>query len=541
MADPAEPMAPARTFVMHWIGLAAAIAVLILFRLHAFDLPLETDECNYAYIGTRLLAGDRLYTDVWDHQPFGVFVLFAATIAAFGDAPVVFRVLALVFSIVSLLLVAMILRRASGLRAALLGAMLFAVASSDPGTGGEGCNREIYMTTLILAAWYFAVNSRLPLSQGAGARRSWVVLSGIALGLASTLKPIVAIHWVFLAAWLVFPLRRDIRALLGTLMRFASGPVVIWAASLSYFAGTDRLAAFVEAVFQFNIGYSETGEPFHQRFIRFFNPIRHRFIFESALPLWLAGAAAFLWLLVQTIRRKTHDSAAVIALAVAGYFATCLSGRFWPHYYYLLIGPAVLAFCVFADSIAKGLFRLRRVTARIVAISALFLVLPLFLAFWETRHYLFQPLHNITVKRYNFRDFWGRAQGENMAAVTEAHDRVFVYGNEAEIYYYSGRRCASRLTMITGLAAGMPSVEHRRQTLIEELTANLPRVILVVFDEKPFPEWLRFLETYYGPAVGVDYHDDHPEDNIMLVFARKNHPIRAIDWNWDRRRITDPS
>ncbi|KKK62157.1 hypothetical protein LCGC14_3007150, partial [marine sediment metagenome] len=39
-----------------------------IIRLHAFAVPLETDECNYAYIGSRLLAGDRLYLDVWDHH-----------------------------------------------------------------------------------------------------------------------------------------------------------------------------------------------------------------------------------------------------------------------------------------------------------------------------------------------------------------------------------------------------------------------------------------------------------------------------------------
>ena len=71
-----------------WIGPALALVVLILFRLHAFGLPLETDECNYAYFGARLLEGDWLYVDLWDHQPPGVFVLFAGIIAVFGDDPI---------------------------------------------------------------------------------------------------------------------------------------------------------------------------------------------------------------------------------------------------------------------------------------------------------------------------------------------------------------------------------------------------------------------------------------------------------------------
>ena len=44
-------------------------------------------EGNYAYIGQRLAAGDRLYVDVWDHQPPGVFALTAAVArvhAAYG-------------------------------------------------------------------------------------------------------------------------------------------------------------------------------------------------------------------------------------------------------------------------------------------------------------------------------------------------------------------------------------------------------------------------------------------------------------------------
>jgi hypothetical protein len=76
-----------------------AAGVLIAMRWHAFGLPLETDECNYAYIAQRLLAGDRLYVDVWDHQPFGVFAMLAGVIAVCGDAPIVFRLLAVGFSL----------------------------------------------------------------------------------------------------------------------------------------------------------------------------------------------------------------------------------------------------------------------------------------------------------------------------------------------------------------------------------------------------------------------------------------------------------
>ena len=177
------------------VGLAAACAILVAFRLHAFDLPLENDECNYAYIGGRLLAGDRLYVDVWDHQPFGVFALFAGVRALFGDDPGVFRWMTTAFSLASLVFVFAILCRLSGTGVAVSGAVMFAIVTADPGTAGEGCNREIYLTTFILAAWCLALKS--------GGRPGWPILAaGIALALGSMLKTLVAVHWVSLAIWI---------------------------------------------------------------------------------------------------------------------------------------------------------------------------------------------------------------------------------------------------------------------------------------------------------------------------------------------------
>jgi len=525
------------------IAVIATIAILVVFRLHAFDLPLETDECNYAMIAARLLADARLYVDVWDHQPFGVFALFAAAIAMFGDAPHVFRWMALLFSVVTLLLILAILRRLLGRSAAVLGAFLFALASSDPGTGGEGCNREIYMNTLILAGWYFSL-PRVPRLESGGLGPFSLVISGLCLALASTLKTIVAVHWVFLAFWIAWNAsrgtntKRSIKTVATQLSYFALAPVLVWLAAVGFFAATDRLTEFFEAVFLFNLGYSESGEPFGMRFIRFFAPLRHPFIFESALPLWIASAMAAVWLTTTTILRKNAASAWVLVLLLASYTSVCLPGRFWPHYYYLLLPASVLGVSMAVQRCATWLrhkFRLGAWSARF-ARSLLYALVPVALAVTQTRDYLLQPQFGITVKRYNSRDFWGEGQGRNVASVTDPQDTIFVFGNDASIYYYSHRRCASRYTMITGLALGMEDAVKRRRILMTELAANPPRLILVLFDEKPFDEWLRFLEQVYGEAVGVDYND-RTADPIMLVFARKDQPIRALDWNWDRSAV----
>ncbi|MGH8598311.1 MAG: glycosyltransferase family 39 protein, partial [Gammaproteobacteria bacterium] len=238
MSGPRTPLvrdrvAPDAIGAYEYAGLVATALILLVFRLHAFDLPLETDECNYAVIGARLLAGDRLYVDVWDHQPFGVFTLFAAVIAVFGNAAHVFRWMALLFSAVSLLLIFAILRRAAGRGGAILGALLFAIASSDPGTGGEGCNREVYMNTLILAAWYFGLRT-------APRPSLRLFASGTALAIASSLKTIVAVHWVFLAVWIVVSESRQLKdarrgaTIARRLLWFSLGPAILWGIAFGY-------------------------------------------------------------------------------------------------------------------------------------------------------------------------------------------------------------------------------------------------------------------------------------------------------------------
>ncbi len=512
-----------------WGALAVASVVLIGFRLHAFDVPLETDECNYAYIGGRLLAGDRLYTDVWDHQPPGIFVLFASAMILFGDAPHVFRYMALAFSLLSLTWVFGLTRRWAGAWAAAFAAFLFAVASADPGTAGEGCNREIYMTTLLLAAWWCVAAA--PSADG------WrVFVGGLLLGLASTLKTNVAVHWVFLVPWLAWTSWRHadeahrIRSVIHVLMLFAAGPVALWLLISMYFSATGRGNEFVDAVFLFNLGYSGVSRSFGRRFLDFFTPQRHPFTFDSALPLWIGGAVAALALLLHTIHRKAADDVPLLLLLAASYAAVCLPAHFWPHYYFLMI-PALTM--VIPLAVHRLVPAHRRGAFLGVGVLAVFLVA---LVGTEYRHYLSQPPPGITVKRYNSRDFWGRAQGENVARVIAPDDEVFVFGNDAEIYYYSNRRCASRYTMITGLQEGYPGARDRRTILLDELRGKPPRLILILFDEQPFEGWLEFLDEHYGEAVGVDFHDKR-RSAIMLVFARRDAPIPRIDWDWDRSSI----
>jgi len=515
-------------------------------RRHAFDVPLETDECNYIYIAQRLLAGDRLYIDVWDHQPFGIFTFFAGIISIFGHTPLVFRNLAVVASLCSLAFVFIIARRSGGLSVGLVAAICFALASSDPGTAGDGCNREIFMNPLILLSWYVAGSVHRH-------RAGYIFLAGLSLGLASCLKTVVAIHWLLLAVWMAWDTARQLQpprknvAILRLLLWFSAGPTLLWLGTAGYFWLTHRLWEFVDAVFLFNMQYSQDSGSAFARFWQFFSPQGHPFIFDSALPLWLAAILATPWLIWASFSRRGKSATSLLApLLIAGYIAVCLPGRAWPHYYYLMI-PALCITVPVSLSHLLGLIR----NAENMTLTRRWLstVVPatLVIALLGTQYtsYISQPPFGITITRYFSRDFWGRAIGEKIKSVTDPDDSIFVYGNEAEMYYYANRKCASRYTMITGLRVGDPTAAHRRKKLIDDLNRNLPRIIVVLFDEKPFPEWSAFLKQHYSIAIGWDCNDrysarcDQPDPSwvIMIVYQDPARPVKPIDWNWDRKQV----
>jgi len=547
---------------VEWIALTLAALLLVVMRIHAFGLPLEADECNYAYIGAHLLQGQRLYIDLWDHQPFGIFAIFAAIIAIFGDAPVVFRWSATFFSLLTLGLVYLIARRIGGKTAAILAAVLFALVSADPGTAGEGCNREIFMNAFVLGAWFLALRD-----DGWG---GWpALMAGLLLGLGSTIKTILAVHWLFLVIWLVWCARRKNSGVrvssslpqadmatspendaarsdtprsvqaggpIRSILVKAIGPLVVWVGAAAYFAGTGRFSAFIEAVFLANLGYTESGENFFLRFIRFFDPPRFEAVFDSALGLWIGGTIALFGLALWRANPRRRAALSLVALVLAGYLAVCLPGRFWPHYFYLLIPPLVITLAVGVVALVRALRDYLSngapLAARWIPVLYLFPCLTLFVT--EYDHYLSQPPFGITVDRYNSRDFWARGQAAHVASVTEPEDSIFVYGNDPGIYYYSGRRCASRFTMITGLLLGDEGAARRREQLMADLKADPPRLILVV--EKMIDPLQRYLEAYYGPPIGADLHDrsDRP---IMYVYMRRDDPVREIDWDWDRSEV----
>ncbi len=511
----------------HWgrdgVALFVLVGIVVAMRLPAWSIPLETDEANYAVIGERLMAGDRLYVDVWDHQPPGVFVLFGVVGGLLGDNDAAYRAAATLASMVTCVLVYLVLIRRGTFAGALCGAGLFAVTAADPGTAGDGCNREVFMNALVMGSFALLTYRDRPPSRN-------LLWAGFLLGIASTLKTVIAAPWLALSGAMIWHSWRDTRSLrqaAKTLALMSAGPAVIWLALGGYFRGTSRGSLFVDAVFQFNTGYASLQEGFLKRFVAFFGNDRFGEIVTSGWPVWIAGGVAFVAIGVSGIialgkssnaARSMVGTSLIIALLIGCYVAVCLPAQFWSHYYRLMWPGLVLSV-----GFAVGCLRWS-------AFQWLAGVLVVAMAFgWQYENYLVKPWHAVGDETFAYRRVWAKAIGERVASVTRSGDSVFVWGNDAGIYHYADRRCASRFTIITGLREGLPGHVGRREQLLADLSQREPRVVLIA--EPEFDALKQYLQTRYLLA-GMDLRDEDRGDPILVVLTRADDPIDAVDWDW---------
>jgi hypothetical protein len=540
---PVESPAAGGSVRLYEIGILVAMLVVMVFiRLHAFQMPLERDEANYAYIGSRLFDGDRMYVDQWDHQPPAVFGFYGLLGRVLGDAPSVFRWTATVFSGITLLLVFFTMRGFYSKPVAFFSAALWALSSADTGMEGDGCNREIYMNT-------FAVLGLLMLLRYAAKGRWWQLLaSGAAIGIGSAFKPILAVQWVCFVPWLLFaerakgerafPAWRFVRSLL----LFGAGPALIWGGQWLYFAVTGRGDLFIQSCFFYNVGYSERRDKgILVRLWHFFGtaeaetPFRawaDKWPFRSAAALWIAGA---LGLVVGRWRRAPSPDRLLRLFLLAAFLEASLPGQFWRHYYYLAL-PALVVLAALAMDRLLGILPAADVAKagsktawnKGVLLAALYAVLVVAGLEWrEYKWYFRLEPDQLTYLRFGLDNLKARDLGAQVAEVTDPDDFVYQFGSDVGIYYYSKRRCASRFTMHYPFKEWALDNQKNQQTLIEELIKRTPRLILLC--DQPFPALSRFLSGRYHLVARIL---DNQGFVSMGVFEDKTKPVKSISWEW---------
>jgi 4-amino-4-deoxy-L-arabinose transferase-like glycosyltransferase len=375
----------------------------------------SNDEATYSALAARLLTGGVMYVDAVDHKPPGIAWLYTGISGI--SAPYRIKDIRVFFVVLITLTGVLVGELAAGLtgdaRARVAGVIYVLLTATGFAPNTQAANTELVLNApLTLAAASMAVLSRQQRSSGA---LLWAIAAGAATGVATLFRYQAALAGLAWLASLGFarPRARVLAGICGLAIGFA----VVAAALLAGFARAGHLDAFLFWGWRYNFQYIAAA-PLHRQIVSFVShtvPIALMWAPSIALAFAARRGAILAWLWLATM-----------AVAV------CIGGRFFGNYFLMLTPPlAVLA--------AAGLLMLydseqrRRAVWLAVSAAGLALISVLAVAVWDQ----LEPEAKRIDDRYREAGAW-------IESHSGPEDRLFVWGDSAQIYAYSRRVMGTR-------------------------------------------------------------------------------------------------
>lgn len=223
------------------IVVTLAIANLVVSRLVWGEIPLQTDTGIWAYFGGRMLDGAKLYRDLWESKPPGIFWTFEAVERVFGarrDLP--FLWLDAVVTVAVCAVTYLVAKRVASRGAALIAACVLSVVLTHRVLADWGDNLEKFVALFEMMACWLIVRS--PAGRDSAAR--WLGV-GLCCGLAAMFKQTGVLLLVILlvgltVGWRAIGVSRRWRAMVCVLV----GAALPWAIVLTWLIANNAAGDF---------------------------------------------------------------------------------------------------------------------------------------------------------------------------------------------------------------------------------------------------------------------------------------------------------
>jgi hypothetical protein len=398
------------------------LAATLALRLPALVRPyfFSSDEAVYSALAVRMLHGVDPYTGAVDHKPIGIDLLYAAVYAITGpNHMLAIHILLVLVVWATAMMIGRVTAIAGSPRAAPLAAFIYVCASA------AGMPRDVQPanTELLLnlptagAAWLVC---RALTRDGSGEDQSvvWLALAGAMTGLAGLFKYQASLAGIAWAVAVLYASRTPGRTV-RQLAALAIGFVIVAACLCGYFYVRGEWDAFAFWGWRYNFSYIAA--------------LTWR---ETLTALFFrTGTIALFWLPVALLAiaaaRARQLPVLVIVWLACECAAVAVGGRFFLYYYLMALPPLSVAAAIGAPFFFAE--RRARVLA-VVSLGAISLLVSATLA-WDWGRIVpeFQREHETEV-----------AVGEYVRAHSTQDDRLFVWGNASQIYYFANRVMGTR-------------------------------------------------------------------------------------------------
>jgi 4-amino-4-deoxy-L-arabinose transferase-like glycosyltransferase len=440
--------------------LIALLAIVVLIPTMPLLAPMPNrDSGVFLYIGERILHGDILYHQVWDHKSPLVYFINALGLAISGGSRWGIWILELAAIATSIYLGWITFKQVFGVIPSIVATVIWTSSLAVVLDGGN-VTEEWALPLQFLALYLYAR------CQNTQSSRWHMLLLGGVVGGTFLLKPnLIGLSAVIIGLILVKHIQARLWRVLGRDILLVSlgvsAAVLPW---LIYFARYQALAQLFDAVITYNIAYSAT--PFAGHIVAGVQGIL-RLALSGISPLaqigWVIG-----WLSLRNAAIPPTQSA-LVRLALIAFptevLLNSISGRTYAHYYLTWLPVSALLVAILVATLLKipvwraPILRWYRLILVLLAVPSTGIA-----GYYITRNLAFATSYNRTVSY--IRD------------TTEATDFVHVWGVETRINFASQRQSPTRFSYQTPLYNPRYNTAKAIRLFMEDLAQHQPSLIV---------------------------------------------------------------
>jgi hypothetical protein len=485
-----------------WMAAAVLIALscwMVGVRWHTYFEPLERDIAFYAVAASEVLGGRMLYRDVWANQPPAIHLSYLLVEAVLGTGRLAIFACNLIgaFSVMAGCYYLSLQARISSF-GALCAASLWAIVSANVYLEANQPNTELFINAFSLwgAAWLFR-------GFRAGVVSWTLVISGLLFAMATFYKQIaVVIPAAICGGFVVSDLQREmmLRAILRSLI--VGGTIVVsWVILLIVVASFGMWSGFYDAVVVYNHAF--TGSITEN----LISGLAFDHLWPPAMKQMWPLPILSLTAVILAIRKDQWTRLTPFLSYLAGaYIVISMPGRFYPHYYQLLLPVLVM---LSAWALAQIPSKWGITTGIVVVAILLAIQLPMLGK---------DPTEWSRLKYGNvFVDIDSVAKWLNKVMTRE--ELLFQFGSDPEFYFESQRKPASGVLFDYPLIVG-PSARGLSLRVVEQLKHTKPEAVVLsrwtlaqITSAHPILQWVS--QDYVPAPVGANR-------DPSFIFVRKN-------------------
>lgn len=490
-----------------WGALLLLGILTAALRLHSLQEPLHTDLTVYAYIGNQMLSGEKLYSELVDNKPPGIYLVNLLAVGLGGYRAASICWLGVAAALLTQLFIFLLLRRLAGAGPALWGAAAWTLFSSSFHLLANQPNTEAFINVFLTLAFWLLIRALQSRPQ-----ELW--LSGLAFGLASFFKTNVFFLFALVSLWLLAFLWKQSggkgKYLARMLAQFLTPPAVFWACVFSYFAATGRWDEFTDVVFKALSIYAGNIPVNEWRF--FTVPGIHLgFLQHETIVL---AVFFILWLGLACFRPKTPWDGLLMAYVLGGMLMVgSLAGHFTV--YYQIFMPLLTVFFALALHELRVRLaphsRLSRGAAALVGLAGLGALSA------YAGQYLATSPEDLSRRKFGEGLVAEQKLGRLLEVLTQPEDTIYQWGTAGHLYFFSRRRAASGVVQNHILFFSPEDVQDKVKNKIFSAVFNARPAFIV------FSGWIGdFQESMIFQTLHSQYRYFGAFDK-MLIFVRDDH------------------